>query len=51
MSWALTRAAGAQNDAEKDKMRSALGNAILVERPNVKVPACLTLHTTMLDLA
>ena len=28
-----------QNDAEKDKMRSALGNAILVERPNVKVPA------------
>ena len=26
-----------QNDSEKEKMRSALGSAIMMEKPNVKV--------------
>ena len=28
-----------QNDSEKEKMRSALGSAIMMEKPNVKVTA------------
>ena len=30
----------AAQDTEKDKLRSSLGNAIMVERPNVKVRWC-----------
>ena len=33
--WVLCR----QQDAEKDKLRSALGSAIMVETPNIKVLA------------
>ena len=39
MSKMASGAVAVQLDAEKDKLRSALGSAIMVERPNIKVCA------------